>query len=70
LAFNGQIFGYVDVVSRSLDSYLKNIEDEALGSWTWDKQAGTLTMLKQDGTQLAIFNVVDNLTTASRERVS
>lgn len=55
---------------KSLYSYLLNIEDEALGSWSWNKETGVLTILRQTGATLATHNVVDNLTTASRERVS
>ncbi len=65
----GNFFAFVDVVSRSVFSYLKNIEDEALGSWSWNKQSGKLDMLRQDGTALASFDVVENLTVASRERI-
>lgn len=63
----GEIQARVNVTTRSLYSYLQNIEDEAIGSWSWDKTAGTLTLVRQDGTSLANFNVVDSLTTASRE---
>ncbi|HXP51988.1 MAG TPA: hypothetical protein VN922_18680 [Bacteroidia bacterium] len=59
----------INVVNQSIYSYLQNIEDEAVGSWVWDKVAGTLNMLRQNGTALASFNVVDNLTTASRELI-
>ena len=66
---DSQVIATVDVVSRTLTSYLQNIEDEALGSWTWDKVSGSLHMLKQDGTTLANFLVVDTLTTGSKERL-
>lgn len=56
--------------AKSLYAYLLNIEDEALGSWTWNKNTGVLTILRQTGATLATHDVVDNLTTASRERVS
>jgi hypothetical protein len=65
----GEVIATVEVVTKSIQAYLKNLEDEALGSWQWNKQTGVMTMLRQDGTQLAQFNVVDNLTTSSRERV-
>ena len=57
----------IDVLPRDILSYVKNIEDEALGSWVWDKQAGTLAMIRQNGTALANFTVVESLTIASRE---
>ncbi len=66
----GAIIGYVDVVTKTALTFLKNIEDECLGSWTWNKQAGTLAMLRQDGTELANFTVEETLTAASRERLS
>lgn len=59
----------VEVVSKTKLSFLQNLEDESLGSWTWDKTSGALALLRQDGTALASFNVVDNLTTSSRERL-
>lgn len=64
------IFAYVNVVSRTVYSYLTNIEDEALGSWSWNKQTGVLTTYRQDGSVFHTFNVVENITTASRELVS
>lgn len=70
LLFNGSMIAYVDVVTKSVYTSLKNIEDEALGSWTWDKSLGELKLLRQDGTDLASFDVVDNQTSASRERTS
>ncbi len=66
---DGIIQASIDVNSKSIRSYLVNIEDEALGSWTWDKTTGALTMLKQDGGTLANFEVVDTLTESSRERI-
>lgn len=66
----GAIQGVVQVVTQSLYTITTNLQDEALGSWQWDKVGGTLTMLRRDGTTLATFTVVDNLTTSSRERVS
>lgn len=55
---------------KSMQTYLANIEDEALGSWTWDKTTGVLTVLRQSGATLATHTIVDNSSTASRERVS
>jgi hypothetical protein len=66
----GAIQGVVNVVTQSLYTITRNIQDESLGSWQWDKVAGTLVMLRQDGTTLAQFTVVDNLTNSSRERIS
>jgi len=66
----GAIQYRVKAVTKSLYDFLKNVEDEALGSWSWNKSTGVLTVLRQDGTPLATHNVLDNLTAASRERVS
>lgn len=46
---------------------LKNIEDEALGSWSWNKTTGALVLYRQDGTTLAEYTALDELTSASRE---
>lgn len=62
------IAGTVNIVTKPLYTYLKNLEDEALGSWSWSKTAGTLTLTRQDGNPLATFSVADDLTTASRQR--
>lgn len=64
----GAIQAQVDVVTQSIYTYLQSLQDEALGSWNWNKTTGTLTMISQSGTTFATFAVVDNLTTASRER--
>ena len=66
----GSIQVRVQCVTKSLYSMLANVEDEALGSWQWNKETGVLTILRQNGSVLATHNVVDNLTEASRERVS
>jgi hypothetical protein len=66
----GDIQAQIQVVTKSMFTFLQNIEDEALGSWQWDKVAGTLVMLRQDGTNLANFTVVDSLTEANRERTT
>ena len=66
---DGSIAAQVDVVPRSSLSYLRNIEDEALGSWTWNRVDGTLQLLRQDGSELANFAVIDTQTESSRERL-
>lgn len=63
-----QVQGIIKVVSKSIYTYLQNIEDVEMGSWIWDKNANTLVLKRQDGTDLAGFDVVDDLTTASRAR--
>lgn len=66
---DGQVLATIDVVTRTSFSYLQNLEDESLGSWQWNKTTGELTLLRQNGTQLAVFNVVDSLVAGSRERI-
>jgi hypothetical protein len=65
----GTIISTIEVVVKAPITYLKNIEDESLGSWQWDKTTGIMSMLRQDGTSLAQFNILDSLTTSSRERI-
>ena len=65
----GTIISTIEVVTKAPLTYLKNIEDESLGSWQWDKTTGIMSMIRQDGTPLAQFNILDNLTTSSRERI-
>jgi hypothetical protein len=60
----------IQSVPRSVQSFLANLEDESLGSWSWDKTTGVLTMVRQNGTTLATYNVTDTLSLATRERVS
>lgn len=64
----GVVVARIEVVQKTSQAILKNLEDEALGSWQWDKQAGTLTMLRQDGSALATFNVSETLELSTRER--
>jgi len=63
------IVAYVTVRDRTLLSYLANIEDEALGSWQWNKQTGDLTLLRINGQTLGTFRLVDSDLLSSRERV-
>ena len=64
----GSVVLCAEVVDKLPMTYWKNIEDEALGSWTWDKTAKTLVMLRQNVTQLATFELEETLTVASIER--
>lgn len=63
-----QIIACVNVVTKTVATYLKNLEDEALGSWSWNKTSGVLTMYRQTGEVLATFDVAQSLTEATRER--
>jgi len=64
------IAAVVNVVTKSLYTFLKNLEDEAIGSWTWDKVTGVLTLTRQDGSTFSTFAVTDTLTSATRQRTS
>jgi len=66
----GSIQAQVEVVAKTTQSLILDTLDEALGSWSWDKATGVLSLYRQTGTVLATYNIVDNSTTASRERVS
>lgn len=68
LFIQGEIAASINVVVKDVYTSLANIEDQALGSWSWDKVKGTMTMYKQNGTVLATFLVKDSLTIASRSR--
>jgi hypothetical protein len=70
ITFKGSLISELEVVSKSIYSFLQNIEDESIGSWIWNKQLNTLTMVRQDGSTLANFNVVESVTLASRERTT
>lgn len=70
IMFNNVIIAHIEVITKSIYSSLRNIEDEALGSWTWNKTLGELSLLRQDGTPLANFDVSDSQTSATRERTS
>jgi hypothetical protein len=58
----------IEIAQRTNTQVLQNLEDSSMGSWIWDKVAGTMKMIRQDGTLLANFNIVDTLNSASRER--
>ena len=64
---HGTVLSSFSVVDRTVVSRLQTIEDGVLGSWSWDKISGTLTLLRQNGTTLASYKVIDTMTNASRE---
>lgn len=66
---NGEMQASLNVVTKSLYSSIQDLLDESLGSWSWDKTTGDLSMLRQDGSVLAYFKVEDTLSVASRERI-
>ncbi len=58
------------VVTKTLRSLVTELSYEALGSWSWDKLTGLLTLYKADSSVMSTYTVVDTLTSASRERIS
>ena len=60
----------IEVVDFTLAEILRDIADEALGSWQWDKLTGTLSLLRRDGSPLSSFSITDTPNIASRERLS
>jgi hypothetical protein len=59
-----------EIVSKTLQNALGELLDESLGSWSWNKASGLLTLFKGDGTTLATYTVIDTPQAASRERIS
>lgn len=56
------------VRERSLTSYLVNIEDQAIGSWQWNKETKELIMYRQNGQVLSTFTLEDGLSISQRVR--
>ena len=70
LFIEGQVQARFEVVSKTIRTLLSNLEDEALGSWTWDKNTKVLTFYRQDASVMATFDMQDGLEEASRERLT
>ena len=66
----GKLLPEFQVVSKLTQERIKDLEEVELGSWTWDKSTGSLTLIRQDSSTLATFQVVDTVESASRERIS
>lgn len=69
------IKGKIDAIDLSSAGVPQNVIDmimdlhaEALGSWSWDKRTGLLTMFDTHGLEVATFSVTDTPDVASRER--
>ena len=58
------------VMSKTTQTFLQNLSDEALGSWTWNKTTMVLTLYRQDGTTMNTYTMADTLEAASRELLS
>lgn len=48
-----------EVVTRSVFSFLQNLEDQALGSWEWNKSTKEMSLFRLDGTLLASYTADD-----------
>lgn len=59
--------GIGGVPSNVIDM-IRDIHAEAMGSWSWDKRAGTLTMFDTHGLEAAVFSITDTPDVSSRER--
>jgi hypothetical protein len=64
---NNVIVDVFDVVTRDVFSFLRNVEDQALGSWTWDKSTKVMSLFRQDGTTLGTYLADDTLETAYQQ---
>jgi hypothetical protein len=71
LFIQNQLLTQIEVVTRSNAAILQDLQDEAIGSWTWDKIAGLLTLVRNDGvTVLSTYQIVETSVAASRERLT
>lgn len=61
---DGNVVGEFEVVARDFHSYLQNLEDQALGTWEWDKTTKVMTLYRQDGTVLKTFLADDGIESA------
>lgn len=62
----GTKVGDVEVVDRTVFDYLRNLEEEALGGWEWDKTAKEITLYRRDGTSMGSYAISDSLEAAYR----
>lgn len=51
--------GSVEIVTRSIFEILNNLEDEALGSWEWNKSTKEMKLFRRDGTELLVYTADD-----------
>lgn len=58
------IVGSVEIVTRDTFSFLRNLEDQALGGWEWDKTTKVMTIFRQDGSTLGTYLADDTLENA------
>lgn len=55
-------------IPQNVIDMIMDIHAEAMGSWSWDKRAGTLTMFDTHGLEVAVFTITDTPDVSSRER--
>lgn len=53
--------GTVEVVTKDIFTFLRNLEDQALGGWEWNKTSTIMTLYRQDGSVLGTFECSDGL---------
>ena len=66
----GQVQVDAEIVTKTLAEALEEISEEALGSWSWNKGTGRLTLYRSDSSILSTYDVVDTVSLASRERIT
>lgn len=64
IVVDGSIAGSVEVSTRDVFSFLRNLEDQAFGGWEWNKTTKVMTVYRQDGSTLATYLSEDTLETA------
>jgi hypothetical protein len=69
VCIDGVVAAFLSVVPKSSNLILRNLEDQALGSYFYNKETGVLTLYRQDGSVLRTYNVVDNNAQTSRELI-
>ncbi len=62
----GVLAGEVEVVDKDLYSYLRDLTEDAFGSWAWDKTTNEMVVSRRDGSQLVKFSLSDGPESASR----
>jgi len=71
LVIDNVFVGSVEVVTRDVFSFLRNLEDQAFGGWEWDKTTKVMTIYRQDGSTLGTYECDDTLEQAfSRQTIS
>lgn len=65
--YDGKLVYSFLVVTKLTSEFMSRIEDALLGSWSWDKQTGVLTLYTQTGDPLGTYSMVDSQSTSSRQ---